>query len=212
MPHRLVDLQRFRQVECPGVSELISVEFLTVLQISNSQVDCHGAEALSTVLKMRELHLDKLRIPGDAVCKLARGFKGNSALLKVTFTWCLVDAEGAAGLADALTCKDTRLESLDLSHNVLKCKGAKHLADALIHNCFLQRLDLSSNIIADEGAASIAGFFKNSALELSLNDNCLGKEAVAILQSARDEVLRTDGIKAGVWSKLSFNLYKSTSI
>ena len=97
---------------------------LRVLQISNSQVDCHGAEALSTALTMRELHLNNLRIPGDAVRKLALGFKGNSTWLNVTFAWCLVDAEGAEGLAEALACKETRLESLDLSHNVLKCKGA----------------------------------------------------------------------------------------
>ncbi|CAE7239729.1 NLRC3 [Symbiodinium sp. CCMP2456] len=168
---------------------------LIVLHVSNSQVDCHGAEALSTTLTMRELHLNNLRIPGDAVRKLALGFKGNSALLNVTFTWCLVDAEGAEGLAEALACKETRLESLDLSHNVLKCKGAKHLADALIHNCVLQRLDLSSNIIADDGAASFSGLFENSALKLSLDDNCFGKEAVAILQRGRDQILRTRGGK-----------------
>ncbi|CAE7036293.1 NOD2 [Symbiodinium sp. CCMP2456] len=166
---------------------------LTVLRISNSQVDCRGAEALSTVLTMRELRLQNLRIPGDAVRKLALGFKGNTALLNMTFTGCLVDAKGAEGLAEAIACKETKLESLDLSHNVLKCKGAKHLADALIHNSVLQRLDLSSNSIADDGAASFAGLFKNSALKLCLADNCFGKEAVAILQRARDEVLRTDG-------------------
>ena len=169
---------------------------LTVLQISNSQVDCPGAEALSTVLTMRELNLNNLRIPGTAVRKLALGFKGNSALLNATFTCCLVDAVGAEGLAEALACKETKLESLDLSHNVLKCKGATHLADALMHNSVLQKLDLSSNIIADDGAASFAGLLKNSALKLSLDDNCFGKEALAILQSARNEVLTTAG-KAG---------------
>ena len=166
---------------------------LTVLQISNSQIDCHGAEALSTVLTMRELHLNNLRIPGDATRKLALGFKGNNALLNVSLTWCLVDAVGAEGLAEALACKETKLESLDLSHNVLKCEGAKRLADALIHNSVLQKLNLSSNIIADHGAASFAGLFKSSALKLSLHDNCFGEEAVAVLQSARDEVLRTGG-------------------
>ncbi|CAE7251291.1 NLRC3 [Symbiodinium sp. CCMP2592] len=174
---------------------LLLYKHLVVLQVSNSQVDCHGAEALSTALTMRELHLNNLRIPGDAVRKLALGFKGNGTLLKVTFTWCLVDAEGAEGLAEALACKKTRLESLDLSHNVLKCKGAKHLADALIQNCVLQELDLSSNIIADDGAASFAGLFKSSALKLSLDDNCFGKEAIAILQKGRDEVLSTRGGK-----------------
>ncbi|CAE7268796.1 NLRC3, partial [Symbiodinium sp. CCMP2456] len=143
---------------------------------------------------MRELHLNNLRIPGDAVRKLALGFKGNSALLKVTFTWCLVDAKGAESLAEAIACEETRLESLDLSHNVLKCKGAKHLADALIHNSVLQKLDLRSNMIADDGAASFAGLFKNSALQLlRLDDNRFGNKAVRILQRARDEVLRTDG-------------------
>jgi len=58
---------------------------LKVLRISNSQVDCQGAEALSTVLTMSELHF-KLRISGDAVCKLALGLKGNSAVLKVALT------------------------------------------------------------------------------------------------------------------------------
>jgi len=59
---------------------------LKVLRISNSQVDCQGAEALSTVLTMSELHFNKLRISGDAVCKLALGLKGNSAVLKVALT------------------------------------------------------------------------------------------------------------------------------
>ena len=35
---------------------------LKVLRISNSQVDCQGAEALSTVLTMSELHFNKIRI------------------------------------------------------------------------------------------------------------------------------------------------------
>ena len=59
---------------------------LIVLQVSNSQVDCYGTEALSTALTMQELHLNNLCIPGDAVRKLALGFKGNSALLNVTVT------------------------------------------------------------------------------------------------------------------------------
>ena len=64
---------------------------------------------------MQELSFSKLRIPGDAVCKL---------VLNLTLTECLVEAEGALGLADALACMETRLESLDLSHN------AKHHSDA----------------------------------------------------------------------------------
>ncbi|CAE7223571.1 NLRC3 [Symbiodinium sp. KB8] len=197
-----LEISVFPPRELPILSGALSLyKNLTVLQISNSQVDCHGAEALSTVLTMRELHLDNLRIRGDAVRKLALGFKGNSALLNVTFTWCLVDAEGAEGLAEALACKETRLESLDLSHNVLKCEGAKRLADGLIHNSVLQKLDLSSNIIADDGAASFAGVFReNSPLKLSLDDNCYGKETVAILLRARLEGLKTFG---EVHSKIS---------
>ena len=177
---------------------------LKVLRISNSQVDCRGAEALSTVLTMSELHFNKLRISGDAVCKLALGLKGNSAVLKVALTECLVDEEGAAGLADALECKETRLESLDLSRKVIGCAGAKHLSDALIHNSFLPKLDLSFNSIADEGAASFVSLFEPVALqELCLNHNCFGSKALAIMQTERNKSLRRHG-QVGVSNNHAF--------
>ncbi|CAE7364545.1 NLRC3 [Symbiodinium microadriaticum] len=167
---------------------------LQVLLISNSQVDCQGAEALSTVLTMSDLRLHNLRISADAVCKLALGLKGNSAVLKVALTKCLVDEEGAEGLADALACKDTRLESLDLSHNVAGCTGAKHLSDALIRNEHLRKLNLSFNSIADEGATSFVSLFESVALqELCLSRNCFGSKALTILQTGRNESLRRHG-------------------
>lgn len=159
---------------------------LKVLRISNSQVDCQGAEALSTVLTMSELHFNKIRITADAVCKLALGLKGNSAVLKVALTECLVDEEVAAGLADALACKDTSLTSLDVSRNVVGCTGAKHLSDALIRNERLRILDL--------GAARFASLFEPMVLQwLSLNHNCFGSKAMAILQTGRNKSLRRHG-------------------
>ncbi|CAE7470339.1 hprA, partial [Symbiodinium microadriaticum] len=167
---------------------------LKVLRISNSQVDCQGAEALSIVLTMSELHFNKIRITADAVCKLALGLKGNSGVLKVALTECLVDEEGAAGLAEALACKDTSLTSLDLSRNVVGCTGAKHLSDALIRNERLRILDLSSSSIADEGAARFASLFESTVLQwLSLNHNCFGSKAMAILQTGRNKSLRRHG-------------------
>jgi len=106
----------------------------------------------------------------------------------------LVDEEGAAGLADALECKETRLESLDLSRKVIGCAGAKHLSDALIHNSFLPKLALSFNSIADEGAASFVSLFEPVALqELCLNHNCFGPKALAIMQTERNKSLRRHG-------------------
>ena len=143
---------------------------------------------------MSELHFNKIRITADAVCKLALGLKGNSGVLKVALTECLVDEEGAAGLAEALACKDTSLTSLDLSRNVVGCTGAKHLSDALIRNERLRILDLSSSSIADEGAARFASLFESTVLQwLSLNHNCFGSKAMAILQTGRNKSLRRHG-------------------
>ena len=169
---------------------------LQVLQISNSRIDVDGAEALSASLSMRVLDFSRIRICGDAVAKLAAGLRGNHTVEKVAFKYCLVDDEGAAGLADAMACETTKLRYLDLSHNVIECTGAKHLAHAFIQNRFLRTLDLGSNFLADHGAAEFACLFEIPGLVLEtllLDYNSFGGKALAILRTARNSALKRHG-------------------
>ena len=86
-------------------------------------------------------------------------------------------------MAKALTNRDCKLNSLDLSFGNLRLEGVKHLAVSLTHSsCKLNSLDLSGNTIGEEGVKHLTEALTHSKLKsLTLSSQSIGYEGGMLL-------------------------------
>lgn len=104
---------------------------------------------------------------GDyGIDKISWALSKGACLKHLNLSQCGLTDRGMTRLAEVLKKENCPLESLILSHNNIKDRGAKDLAKALETNRSIKKLDLSYNLISDSGAIEVANmFFSNSTLE-----------------------------------------------
>jgi hypothetical protein len=116
--------------------------------------------------------------------------RANIHLEKLSLRGCGIDDSFALPLCKALSQVST-LQSLNLSHNRIRCDGAEAICHFLLlprpsPHCELRFLDISSNAIADRGGIAIGtALAHNHTLSVAiLDNNHLGAEAAGALLTA----------------------------
>jgi hypothetical protein len=156
---------------------------------------CGAAEALSSVLRVKNMRLQTLLIEdnplGGASCLAIARLAGDyfvarySALTTLSLSRCRAGDAAGAAFAVALRTNKT-IATLRLAGNGLRDGAARELAGALAENATLRELDLSDNCIGTPGAAAFAeALFVNRALAaLRLANNFVDERAWPRLRDA----------------------------
>ena len=131
-------------VDCSSLVNVISVQQISLLDLSENNLDPLGCLEIGKLLKCSESQLSWLNLTRNQ----------------------LLD-EGAKYLADAINDNNCQLHTLNLSGNKISHIGAQHLAKAINNNnnCQLHTLNLAYNNISDIGAQHLAEAINN-------NNNC----------------------------------------
>ena len=140
-----------------GLAEgLLGCHDLEVLNLSCNKIGPEGIAALGNALKhkskLKELYLSQNNVSSCAGEILSVNF--SSTLTKLYLSYCCIDLDGAANLAEKLQCY-SRLEELYLGGNEFGTKGTVLLANSLRCST-LEVLDLSSNYLQSQGIEPLA--------------------------------------------------------
>lgn len=124
---------------------------------------------------------------GNNICGNTLGFEiaefiksGKSALT----TWYIagnnLDEVGIAPICEALKT-DRQVRQLWLKRNPLRLAGARHLADMMHYNTYLQILDLTNTGLLDDGASVILRNLSDSITHLYLSSNGLTSKTCEVV-------------------------------
>ena len=202
---------------------LLGCHDLEVLNLSCNKIGPEGIAALGDGLKhkpkLKELYLSQNNVSSCAGEILSVNF--SSTLRKLYLSFCCIDLDGAANLAEKLQ-HYSRLEELYLGGNEFGTKGTILLANSLRCST-LEVLDLSSNYLQSQGIEALANCLQRCpALEiLNLSDCQIDTYGVTALASQlqhchnlkrlflSDNYITTEGALA-LASGLKFNLKLQT--
>ena len=162
---------------------LLGCHDLEVLNLSHNKIGPEGIAALGNTLKhkskLKELYLSQNNVSSCAGEILSVNF--SCTLRKLYLSYCCIDLDGAANLAEKLQ-HYSRLEELYLGRNEFGTKGTIILANSLRCST-LEVLDLSSNYIESQGIEALANsLHRCPALRiLNLADNRVDERGMGSL-------------------------------
>ena len=162
---------------------LLGCHDLEVLNLSCNKIGPEGIAALGNALKhmskLKELYLSQNNVSSCAGEILSVNF--SSTLRKLYLSYCCIDLDDAANLAEKLQ-HYSRLEELDLGVNEFGTKGTIILANSLRCST-LEVLDLSSNYLESQGIEALANCLQRCpALRiLDLADNHIDERGMGSL-------------------------------
>ena len=162
---------------------LLGCHDLEVLNLSCNKIGPEGIAALGNALKhkskLKELHLSQNNVSSCAGEILSVNF--SSTLRKLYLSYCCIDLDDAANLAEKLQ-HYSRLEELYLGGNEFGTKGTIILANSLRCST-LEVLDLSSNYLQSQGIEALANCLQHCpALRiLDLADNRIDERGMGSL-------------------------------
>ena len=200
---------------------------LRKLNLSNNKLDMgkESASALTALARdntsIETLRLGYNNLRSKRIKAISKGLCEaiDSQIRHLDLTQNSLEDRGAHAMAENLSSRNCRLESLNLCQNKIRYKGAYHLADAFVQakNTSLKRLDLSNNFIGQEGAEAFGVVlrFSYTLYELNLSRNNIGDEGVEVIarglrENADTQLRRLDlswnGIKDDGARNLSYML------
>ena len=162
---------------------LLGCHDLEVLNLSCNKIGLEGIAALGDALKhkskLKELYLSQNNVSSCAGEILSVKF--SSTLRKLYLSYCCIDLDDAANLAEKLQ-HYSRLEELDIGGNEFGTKGTIILANSLRCST-LEVLDLSSNYLQSQGIEALANCLQHCpALRiLDLADNRIDERGMGSL-------------------------------
>ncbi|CAJ1423476.1 unnamed protein product, partial [Effrenium voratum] len=129
------------------------------------------------------IHIVDANIGAEGGKAVARAFKVQRNITKVTLWGAETGDEGAEAIAEALKLNKS-IVTIDLDNNDFGDPGAEAIADALKVNKSVKEITLSGNAIGDQGAQAIAEALKlnKSIVTIDLDNNDFGDpgaEAIA---------------------------------
>ena len=162
---------------------------LEELDISDNELDDHGAELLSEEITnsktLRILYISNDIIGPSGATAIANALTTNTSLQQLNIINNNIGPSGATAVANALT-SNTSLLQLDIRNNGIGPSGITAIANALTINTSLQRLYISKNNIGPSGTTAIANALGNntSLQQLDMDDNKVGQDgAIAIAKA-----------------------------
>ncbi|XP_073719318.1 protein NLRC3 isoform X2 [Misgurnus anguillicaudatus] len=170
---------------------------LEMLRLENCGVTDEGCAALGSVLKsnplnLREINLGWNKIGDLGVQSLFAAMENPNCKLEVLgLRDCKITDEAYADLVSTLKSNPSPLKELDLSQNVLRIPGIKHLSSVLENpNCKLEILRLESCGITDEGCAVLVSALRSNPShlrELNLYMNHIGRTGGQLLSDMKED-------------------------
>ena len=189
---------------------LLGCHDLEVLNLSHNKIGPEGIAALGDGLKnkskLKELYLSQNNVSSCAGEILSSNF--SNTLRKLYLSFCCIDLDGAANLAEKLqhyswleelhlggnefrtkgtvllanSLRCSTLEVLDLSSNYLESQGIEALANCLQRCPALRILDLADNHVDEGGMGRLTEGLKHCRLEkIRLNSNPINSSGAIIL-------------------------------
>lgn len=133
----------------------------------------------------------------------------NKNLVSVDFSHNLLTSHTLKFLAQSIKMNTGRLETLNLSHNMLDDSMGTKLIEALKHNSVLYSLDLSSNNLQDATAKQALSLVmhSNNSLKVHLRHNMITPmlvDKIEHLSSKHTVVTTKDDVKSLQTTKLKF--------
>jgi Ran GTPase-activating protein (RanGAP) involved in mRNA processing and transport len=130
------------------------------------------------------------------------GLHNNSTLLTIDLSGNALRDAGVHTLMKAINQRVSgcvsKLEEIDLSDNMIGCKGAEHIANLLGYNrnTTLQKLNLSKNVIKSDGAKNLRLVmrYNHTLRELDLSENglCCSVSAIDGLRCISESLRRSE--------------------
>ncbi|XP_073699524.1 NACHT, LRR and PYD domains-containing protein 14-like isoform X1 [Garra rufa] len=162
---------------------------LDILRLSGCLVEEEGCAALASALSsnlshLRELDLSDNDMQDSGVKLLSAGLKNPNQLNILRLSGCLVEEEGCAALASALSSNLSHLRELDLSDNDMQDSGVKLLSAGLKNPNQLNILRLSGCMVTAEGCTALVSALSSNPShlrELDLSYNHPGESGVKLL-------------------------------
>ncbi|XP_066587678.1 leucine-rich repeat-containing protein 71-like [Prorops nasuta] len=160
-------IEKIECTACPVSIDLLgsletvlgSYKTITVLELTNCNIDGNGIEQISRLLEdgcLKDLNLDMNPNPEEnfyLLCKPAYN------LLYLSLKLCRISDDGIKKIAEKLKFRDPpenpKLIGLNLSFNCITRIGCEYLAGMLRTNRSLSSLVLTGNRICDDGATAI---------------------------------------------------------
>ncbi|KAF6721363.1 T-complex-associated testis-expressed protein 1 [Oryzias melastigma] len=148
--------------------------------------DCESlAKALQSckTLKLFRLHQSHV---DDRKCQLlVKHLVDHPSLTELDFSHNRIGDGGARAIGQLLA--RSKLQTLNLSNNLISCQGAKSIALALSKICTLESLNLLLNMIKDDGGQAIAKALLNNTTLRNLNLG--GNDLTSVTAEAVSEML-----------------------
>nr|CDS31509.1 hypothetical transcript [Hymenolepis microstoma] len=174
----------FTGQDCISFSKVVGAhKSLTVLELTNSRVDCSKCRVLVRHLlnhpSLTVLNLSHNAISDGGARSLSKLIRGRSRLECLDLTDNQLGIKGGAALGRALRKENCTLTKLNLRLNRIKDSGAVLIAKALQQNTRLKELNLAANGCGDPSFNAFGEALSyNSALEkFDMSNNSISVEA-----------------------------------
>ena len=186
-----LSLNKIGNEGCEYISLLISGAYdgfsmISKLDLSENEITTKGISKLFAALRInshiRVLYLQKNLFNKGLSQNLSQCLTENIALESLNLSHCLIKCEGLVGISEGIG-KNSGILSLYINNNFIQDKGAEMIAIGLSKNKKLKHIDLSSNKIRDNGGIFIAKALQiNSFLEtVHLKNNLLKDSSAQVL-------------------------------
>ena len=153
-----------------------NISNLLTLSINHNIINDETVNELATILyhntSLKSLYFSYNDLSSSNTIKIFQGMKDISKLQTIDISHNMITDEAAEAIATVLS-HNNKLKSLDLSYNYFGCEGFAKVFGYSKNIKHLTRLSISNNIITIKAAESIATFmYQNSKLEeLDLSNN-----------------------------------------
>lgn len=123
----------------------------------SSQIFFQMGKTLSSSCKLQELKMRHCQLNDNFGSVFGENLSKNKALTKVDLSHNMMTSHTLRFFAQSIKMNTSRVEHLNLSHNLFDDKDGTRFVEALAQNSIIKNVDLSSNNLTDVTAKVVLG-------------------------------------------------------